>query len=163
MSISSRGGIRILSCWVDNKNNLFVHLTISSESKLGLEYDVIFKFIKLKYLNGEKIIDGVLKDKTELKVFSNSPEFVFTYANAFNKKDLLIDEFKSFLGSKALNETSKVKNPNSDIGMPTSLFCCLKHLENIGFFGNYNYVKFINNMKTKPKSFSYILSKTKKG
>lgn len=161
-SISSKGGIVIRSCWIDNKNNLFVHMGIMSESKPGVFYDTIFKFIKLKYLSGEKVIDGVFKDKTELKVFSNSPEFVFTYANAFNKKGLLIDEYKSLIGTRALNEKAKIKNPNSEIGMSTSLFCCLKHLDVIGFFGNYNYAKFLTNSKTQPKSFNYINSINKK-
>lgn len=159
----SLNSIRMLSCWLDNQNNLYVHLNIFSESNPNAIYDVIFEFSKIKYLNGEKVIDGVFKDKNDMKVFSNSPEFVFTYANAFNKRGLLINKYKPLLGTRALNDKAKVKNPNSEIGMSTSLFCCLKFLELNGFFGNYNYIKFVSGRETNPKPFSYIESISKKG
>lgn len=161
MNIISNGGIRLVSVSYPKSDNLDVHLKLTSKSN-GIEYDVIIEFLNIRKIVGDKIINGVFKDKTEMKVFSNSPEFVFTYAYAFNKKGYIISRYRQLIGNKALNDAPKVKNPTSEIGMSTSIFYALKYLETINFFGNMQYLKFVNNICSKPISFNKIMELSKK-
>lgn len=146
---ASSMSIKIQSVRVNKLNNLIVHMKLASSSS-SVVYDVIFEFINIKRIVGNKVMDGVFKDKTEMKVFSNSPEFVFTYAYSYNKLNYLINEYKEFIDPIALTVPPKVRNPNSEIGISTSLFYCLKYLESIRFFGNYGYAQFLNSKETKP-------------
>lgn len=154
------GLINLISVTKTTTNDLEVHIAIGSKTVTNLQYDVILQFKNINYIDGNKIIDGVIPSKTELKVFSNSPEFVFIYAYAFNKRNYIINKYKTYLDARCLTEEPKVKNPSSDIGMSTSLFSALKYLEIIGFYGNYNYSKFLNNISTKPKTSNQVQSIT---
>lgn len=162
MNLMSNGAIRLYSVSYSKEDNIDVHIKLMSKS-MGIEYDIILEFLNIRKVDGDKVINGVFPDKTEMKVFSNSPEFVFTYAYAFNKKGYIIPRYRQYIGSKALNDAPKIKNPNSDIGMSTSIFYSLKYLEIIKFFGNMQYLKFVNNIQTKPVPFEQIqkLSKNK--
>lgn len=148
--------INFISCYKKDNKSVRVHLKIGSREFPNVNYDVLFEFLNIQSINGEKIIDGVFQDKTEMKVFSNSPEFIFTYAYVFNTINALIPDIKHFLGGKALGSPPKIKNPTKEVGISTSLFIGLKYLEMNGFFGNYNYAKFINGIKTEPLPFHII-------
>lgn len=153
------GKIRLISCRLE-KDSLVVHLQQGSESIQNLWYDIVFEFPKFRRIkatsNGQEVYNGISIKDTELKVFSNNPEFVFTYAYAFNRQNALIDKYKTLIGAKALSQAPKEKNPNAEIGMSSSLYICLKYLEMSDFFGNMRYTKFLNNVKSKPLSFSMI-------
>lgn len=160
MQYMSKGAIKIISCIV-KKENLFVHLKMGSESLPNIWYDIIFEFPKFRRINGDTVFNGISMKLNEMKVFSNNPEFVFTYAYVFNQRGYLISEYKKYIGTLALTVKPKQKNPTTELGMSTSLFVCLKYLEINGFFGNYNYLKFLNNVEVKPQSFEYIQKRMK--
>lgn len=150
------GRINLLGCKKETNKKVLVYLQLMSSKSIKIKYDIILEFDNVTYGNGGITIDGVFKDKTPLRVYSNSPEFVFTYAYAFNKRNYLVGKYKHSLGP-AISQEPKVKNPNSDIGMSTSLFVALRYLEFIGFYGNYNYARFINGKEFNPQPFSRIL------
>lgn len=105
-------------------------------NKSSLTYDVLLEFQyppsskelphsvtynNLKYLN--------------MKVFSNSPNFTFTYAYVFNKEDFVIDWMKSRMSQRSLNEEPVKRNPDQGFGFEKSIYFsilffqeyCIKH------------------------------------
>lgn len=149
------GLIRFRSCAVD-KQNVLVHILIGSESVPNFFYDVVIEFRNYNQVVNGKVVNGISKDKTDIKVFSNSPEFVFTYGYSFNQRGYLISKYKHLIGNEALTKAPVMKNPNKEIGMSTSLFVALKYLDINGFFGSYAYVKFVNGVYPSPRSFNTI-------
>ena len=154
------GSVQLLGCKKVNNKNIFVYLKLDSSSSYRLKYDIIFEFRGLQFVDKGNQKDGVFKDKTEMYVFSNSPDFVFTYAYAFNKINAIVPKYKHLLGI-ALTQAPKIKNPTADIGMPGSLFTGLYYLDSIGFFGNYRYQEFINGKEIPPQSFKTIMQISK--
>ncbi len=105
-------------------------------NKSSLTYDVLLEFQyppsakelphsitynNLKYLN--------------MKVFSNSPNFTFTYAYVFNKEGFVIDWMKSRMSQRSLNEEPVKRNPDQGFGFEKSIYFsilffqeyCIKH------------------------------------
>lgn len=139
---------------------LRVHIKIGSKSIRNLFYDVIIDFHNIKRIKNDKQIDGVSKKDCEIKVFSNSPDFTFTYAYVMNKKNHLIKEFIPYYESEVLSLEPKIKNPSKLLGFSSSIYHALYYLELIGFYGNYNYAKFINNVNLKPLTTHQIKTET---
>lgn len=105
-----------------NDDYLF-YFKIPSETYDELLYDIFINFTP------DNSVDCV-KDKTLnryfIKIFSNSPAFMFTYTYVLNKNDLLIDFLIKKCAEKALEEPPKVKNPVEVYGYEKSLyFACL--------------------------------------
>ena len=98
---------------------------IPSEPFLGkLFYDVAINFSMEE--TGGKITKG-----TPIRVYSNMPSFMFTYAYVFNKNDALIEEFKKLIGRRPITEAPSVNNPKQLIGFDKSLFYALLQLRNV--------------------------------
>ena len=70
-----------------------------------------------------------------MKVFSNSPNFTFTYAYVFNKEGFVIDWMKSRMSQRSLNEEPVKRNPDQGFGFEKSIYFsilffqeyCIKH------------------------------------
>lgn len=98
-----------------------------------LTYDVVIKFIDgadLSNLAGCKI-----------QLFSNNPHFNYTYAYAFNKDNLLIDDLKRKIDKQALTEIPKIKNTELVTGFDKTLFFAYFYIMSLGatkssFFNN---------------------------
>lgn len=78
------------------EGSYFHHLKIPSESKAGVQYDVVIQFFTPD--------DVVAKQETLnqyfLQFFSNSPSFIFQYAALYYQKGYLIDAFQKKLDSR---------------------------------------------------------------
>lgn len=154
--------IKLMACNRQTIERLEVHFFIYSKTTPNLYYDSIIHFEDITNERSPNSVDyGVDPAKSPIKVFSNSPDFVFTYAYVYNKQNYLINKWKTKLGSQAINNPPVIKNPNQDKGMPLSLFAPLMFLQKVGFYGNYNFMKFINGKIIQPQSFKQIMDKTK--
>ena len=94
--------------------DLFFQIAVPSETVDNLTYDVVIHFV-----------DGVGKSNlanTEVKVFSNSPSFVFTYAYAFHAGKLLVKDLVSKMSSTAITTVPIVKNTELVTGFEKTLF-----------------------------------------
>jgi hypothetical protein len=115
------------------KKDLFFQIIVPSESVTDLTYDVVIKFIDgadLSNLAGCKI-----------QLFSNNPHFNYTYAYAFNKDNLLIDDLKRKIDKQALTEIPKIKNTELVTGFDKTLFFAYFYIMSLGatkssFFNN---------------------------
>ena len=96
----------------------FMCLKIPSERVDNVFYDVIIEFYTDK--TPETMVNNL--NGYFIKVFSNDPKFIFTYAYAFNKRGFLIDDLKSKIGNTPLNVRAKVTNPKNLNGYVKSLY-----------------------------------------
>lgn len=115
-----------------NTNEKYVlYIMMPSEKDENIFYDVVIEFTTnddvQKRLNK---ISGY-----DIKVFSNDPNFMFTYANAFKHNDLLIKELVKKFDPIVFKQHPTTTNPNKIVGYVKSIYFAyllfkLKGLEN---------------------------------
>ena len=99
-------------------DRFLIYIKMPSETQQGLTYDVVLDFTTK---------DDVVKRKQTLKdynirFFSNDPNFIFTYAYAFNKKQLLVPEVKKKISNKALETPPTKTNPYEMAGYIKTIY-----------------------------------------
>lgn len=122
--------------YVDSKGNRFIHVKVPSEVVPKFYYDVVIEFMDQTMLT---VLPSL--EKYNVKFFSNDPAFIFTYAYAFNKSGLLIDELKDKLPKECLENKAVVRNPNSNIGAVKSFYFCYLFLKLRGLFSKLKWSK----------------------
>lgn len=120
-----------------NNNAYYVLVKVPSETIPKFYYDVVFKF----FTDSDVSDAGRNLKKYYIQFFSNDPSFVYTYAYAFNKEGIFINELASKMSRQALTEEPKERNPKQDIGyVKTIIFAYLflneKELLSKQAFGN---------------------------
>lgn len=119
-----------------------VHYRIPSESPLCKDvlYDVVLEFLPLD--------DGAEDSRTlepyDVRIYTNSPSFTFTFTHAFNRYDLLIPWLKNRCISECLTKPAFEKNPNDIIGTDKCLWFAAYHLRRTGMHIKAHFEKFIN-------------------
>lgn len=115
-----------LKVYIDSQGNYYHHFKIPSEfyySK-GLAYDVVIKF---NIPTGGGKLDYTLS-RYQLSLFSNSPNFLFTYAYVYNQDGNLIPFLNRKIGQKALTERPRKRNPNEDHGFEKSVYFAILYI-----------------------------------
>jgi len=85
-------------------------------------YRVFGKVPSQKYLvDYDVVLDIDMKDQTNakdapIKVFTNTPSWVFTYGYVFNKLKIIPKDLVWAIGKEAKNEKPKVTNPEESLG-----------------------------------------------
>lgn len=106
-----------------SKDKYYFHFKIPSETSRENTYDVVLEF----YIAYDEAIknDTTIK-RYNLRFFSNSPNFVYTYANVYKQYDLLITFLANKYPDVVLKEEPTIKNPGSIINYDKSLyFACM--------------------------------------
>ena len=108
------------------KDNIYILVNIPSSVE-GIMYDVLLKFEKTKKSLGTTILD------MDMKLFSNSPSFLYTYANAYDKQKLFIKECKKKLSTKMLSDIAKTRNPYGVLSYDFSIYSALHYILSNGY------------------------------
>lgn len=88
------------------KDVYYFHLVIPSESERKNSYDVVFQFSDpSKQYHRELSISNY-----DVRVFSNSPSFAYTFAYVYAKHGLMIDWLSSKLGKEFVTKEPVVRN-----------------------------------------------------
>lgn len=103
----------------EKTGNYYIYIKMPSESVQGFFYDVLIEFKPSKM---QKLVFNDDLSKYNVKFFTNDPAFLFTYAYAFNKANLIIDWLKPKLSKIALTQKPIVRNPKADTGYVKSLY-----------------------------------------
>lgn len=117
------------SVFVDKNKDLWLyHFNIESLTDSEVIYDVLIEF-DIADRKEEKITrqENDLKNY-EIRLFSNSPGFTFTYAYAYNHYNLLIPSLVQKFPDKVLQEKPKKNNPDLAIGYDYAIFFALYFL-----------------------------------
>lgn len=133
----------------ENKNKYIAHFKVPSETVNKFYYDVLFEFSTDSDVKG----DGGDLFKYNCRFFSNDPAFVYTYANVFNKDDLLISQLKSKMSKKALKDDAKVRNPGNNVGYVKTIYFAYLYMKSRSL----NQKNIFNSMATK-LVYSTVLS-----
>jgi hypothetical protein len=114
-------------------NSLLFHVMVPSEdfNVNRLYYDVLFKF------ENDPMQRYSLR---KVKMFSNSPSFLYTYAYVYFNSGLIIDEFASKLPQIALTKQPSIRNPLESLGYEKSTYIAARYLID-GFILNDGYIK----------------------
>lgn len=104
----------------DNGDILFHVRVPSEEYKFNkLHYDVLFK---LEYDENKKY------DLRNVKFFSNSPSFVFTYAYVYYHSDIIIEKFATKLPILSLTVAPEIRNPVESLGYEKSTYIAARYI-----------------------------------
>lgn len=108
------------------KDDIYILVNIPSSVE-GIFYDVLLKFIKNNKSIGSSILD------MDMQIFSNSPSFLYTYANAYDKNKLFIRDCKKKLSSKMLSDIAKTRNPYGVLSYDFSVYSALYYIVTNGY------------------------------
>ena len=117
------------------KSKYFAFFKIPSEVVPQFYYDVVIEFSEP---------DGktpITLGKYNVRFYSNDPSFVFTFAHAFSKNELFIEEYRDKMPSKALNKNPDEKNPDNQIGYVKSIYFAYLIMIQKGLFNKLLYVE----------------------
>lgn len=101
-----------------SKSKYYVFMKIPSEVIKEFYYDVVIEFSEPKE---KSIIDTTLKNYN-VRFYSNDPSFVYTFAHAFIKNGLFINQLKDVMSSEAIQKVAVEKNPSNQVGYVKSLY-----------------------------------------
>lgn len=95
-----------------------LYIKMPSESIDKLTYDVLVEF----YTRDDVEVKSTSLKNYYVKFFSNDPNFMFTYANVYNKNHLIIKELVSKYDPYTLKTKPGVTNPNTEVNYVKSLY-----------------------------------------
>lgn len=109
--------------WYTIKDKLLVcHIKLPSSNEkngeLNIFYDVIFEF------DTSNLQKQITINELPLRVYSNCPSFVFTYAHAFYKEGILCDWLKTKYPKQVITKEAVEKNTHGLIGYEKSIYTC---------------------------------------
>lgn len=135
-----------------SKKYLIAHIRVPSKSVERLFYDVLLEFD----------IDTIPKNKSvinegSVRVFSNCPSFVYTYANVFDKEKNFISWCKKKYPKEIFSKDPKKRNPMKIVNYERSLYFATRYLLSEGR----NYKGKIDLITIKQDSYAQILNKVK--
>ena len=101
-----------------SKNKYYVYIKVPSEVIEKFYYDVVIEFSEP---DDKSLIDSTLKNYN-VSFYSNDPSFVYTFAHAFIKNKLFIEELKDVMSKEAIKKVAVEKNPSNQVGYVKSLY-----------------------------------------
>ena len=113
-----------------DSTDFYIYIKIPSETIEKFYYDVVVRFFPNDPTDGAK---PTLKSYN-VQFFSNSPDFVFTYAHVFIEKDLFIEDLKPKMSKQAIKKEANVRNPEGIVGYVKGLYFAYLIMENRGLF-----------------------------
>lgn len=108
-----------------NKNNVYFHiLVLTEDEERDNTYDVVLEFIPNKI--SKKDIMNI--KNYDIRFFSNSPSFVYTYAYVAKLNDMLINQLSDKYDKKILKYPPVSRNPSLMMNYEKSIYFACKYL-----------------------------------
>ena len=124
-----------------SKKDYYIHFKIPSEVIEDFYYDVVVQFSPPSV--AQEVQTTI--SNYNVRFYSNDPSFVYTFAHAFLKNDLLISDLKPRMSKEALKQVAKEKNPDNQIGYVKSLYFTYLIMENKNLFAKIRLDSMANN------------------
>ena len=127
-----RRGFSVAFFRFPKEKTITAHIKVPSEelNKSTLNYDVVLEFT---YPPSAKDLPTSVNFTSlkymPMKVYSNSPNFTFTYAYVFNQADLLVEWMKPRLSRQSLEEEPTKRNPDLSFGFEKSIYFAVLYLQ----------------------------------
>ena len=127
-----------VSCMMQKYDYIF-YFNLPSKSNKKYPDDKVYYDIVLQFSPpGSAFRDHQSIHDWDLKVFSNMPNFMFTFTYAFKAKKGLIDFPTKYFSKKALKERPKMKNPYLFLGIDEGLYHCIMYMDRHHMFDRTN-------------------------
>lgn len=113
--------------WYTNakRDTLCAHIILPSQSNEFVQYDIVFEFqLGENREYGEYLLDY------PVRIFSNSPSFVYSYAYMFYKDKRLVPWLLGKYPPATLQNPPVNKNPNKQIKFERSLYLAAAYIQN---------------------------------
>ena len=107
-----------------------IHMKVPSEVVPNFYYDTIVEFYTTNITSQHS---GTI-DKYYVKFYSNDPSFVFTFAHAFIKNKMFIEDLVPKMSKEAVREKAKTKNPKDQVGYVKSIYFAYLLCKQYGLF-----------------------------
>ena len=107
-----------------------VHMKIPSEVVPNFYYDTVIEF----YTNNEVNKHSNSLDKYYTKFYSNDPSFVFTFAHAFIKNKMFVEDMIPKMSKEAVKNKARTKNPKDQVGYVKSIYFAYLLCKQYGLF-----------------------------
>ena len=133
----------------DDTDSYFIHMKIPSEVIPKFYYDVV---IRLYTTVNSKKASSNLKSYA-VQFYSNDPAFVYTFAHAFSKNKIFIEDLSPKMSKAALDSRAKIKNPKDNVWYVKSLFFAYLAMEKYNLFN-----RIILDKEQKPYDKKVLLS-----
>ena len=141
----------------DGKDSYYIHIKVPSEVIEKFYYDVVIRL----FTTENKKKSNVNLREYAVQFYSNDPAFVYTFAHAFNKNNLFIEDLESKMTKTALKDVAKVKNPKDNVWYVKSLYFAYLIMERYHLF-NRNILKQNSTKYNKRELLSKITHATEK-
>ena len=107
------------------KDNYLFHFKMPSEDpEMDIFYDVCIEFVPVD----EQSKNDIRLNNYNIRLFSNSPNFTFTYTYVLYNSDMLIDMLAVKCNKKALTQEPQVRNPIESLGFEKSCYFAALYL-----------------------------------
>lgn len=132
----------------------YFHIKVPSETERNNTYDVVLQ------LTPPKINTGIMKPQTiekyNVRFFSNSPSFVFTYAHIMYQNDMMVKFLAKKYNKLVLRKEPKITNPTGVILYEKSItFAILTVLSDVNYMSR-AYLKTIQKQHVENVLFTKI-------
>lgn len=117
----------------NSDNDFIVHFKIPSEVVPKFYYDTIIRFYPPDKTGQDVKMLRTLNDY-EVQFYSNDPSFVYTFAHAFEKNNLLFRDLDSKMSKLALREPAKERNPQNQVGYVKSIYFAYLEMRSLNLF-----------------------------
>lgn len=114
----------------EDGDDYIFHIKVPSE-RFGNKciYDVVINF---RCINPTMMKMALTLKNYALNVYSNAPNFTFTYAYVYNKDGIIPDFMLPKVAEKAITDEPVVKNPGQSYGFEKSVYYALLFIKNSG-------------------------------
>lgn len=124
------------TCYKTKDGRYIIHIKVPSEVIPKFYYDVLIEFSPSnKALETSYNLKGY-----DIRVFSNSPDFMYTHCHAFVKNGLFFTDFASKMPKEALKKPAKQRNPQDAVSYVKSLYFAFLIMNQFSLFQKTNYV-----------------------
>lgn len=131
------------------RDEAIFHVIVPSRDRPNVSYDVL-----LETKMGDMTSSQINVNDVNVKVFSNCPSFIFTYAHAFREKNMTIPWLDNKYRVEVKKKNASSKNEYGIIGMERSLYLACMYLVKT----RRTDIAVINSIAVKPTGFKQIAS-----
>lgn len=125
------------TCYKTKNNSLYIiHIKVPSEVVPKFYYDVVIEFSALE----AALITATTLSRYNIRVFSNSPDFMYTHCHAFVKNDMFFTDLASKMPRESLKNPAKQRNPQDAVSYVKSLYFAYLIMKQFSLFQKTNYV-----------------------
>ena len=111
-----------------SKSAYYILLKIPSEAVEEVYYDVCIKF------DIKSVVPKLSIKDCPVKFYSNDPYFCYTFAYAFNKRKIFVEELSSKIDKEFLKDRAKERNPSNEVGYDKALYFAFLAMQLKGLF-----------------------------